>query len=343
VTTNDFWQGVDRLVEGLDTQVALAHKVGALVARRLRLLGREVPPELALEERGATVANVVARTVLARARAVAGGPILVVKGPEVASRYPGKARRFADLDLLVPDPEGVHASLLAAGFVHSDRDNPIPAHHLSPIEWPGTGLPLEIHRRLRWPHPLTAPSNEELFRDAVPSSLGIEGLSTLPPAQHALFLVAHDWDLLPLNSLRDLVDIAALANEEDEVAMSKIADAWGLDRAWRTTQATLDWLLDDRSPPRAARIWARHLRPLRERSVLEAHLAQLLLPFSLLPARQSGRGFVRALRRAVRRQPGQSGGRKLRQIARALTHPFSSSSEHRRRSDRAQWLGRKGD
>ena len=47
--------------------------------------------------------------------------MLVLKGPEVSALYPGRARMFVDLDLLVADAPAARKSLLAAGFEPADR------------------------------------------------------------------------------------------------------------------------------------------------------------------------------------------------------------------------------
>jgi hypothetical protein len=333
------WDAVDRLVEPLSQSEALAHQVAPLAARRMRALGRNVPKLLALEERAATLSTVVAQSLLARIRSAVDGPIVVFKGPEIAAHYPGRARRFADIDLLVPDADGVHAKLLAVGFRPVSREFPSPDHHLHPIEWPGTGMPIEIHRRFKWPRQLTPPGNDEIFDATIPSALDVDGIQTLPPRQQALMLVAHAWDLLPLRTLRAVIDIAAAAQGENRRVIDDLASAWGLQQPWRTTCAVIDWLFAGGERPLAARIWARHLKPPRDRTVTELHLAEWLSPLWVLPPRTAVRGVAAAVARDLRPHPGQTRERKLRQIVRALSHPLSGASEHRRRSERDEWLG----
>ena len=58
-----------------------------------------------------------APALLERIRTATEGPLLLVKGPEVARLYPDPALRcFRDLDILVPDAPATQRQLLAAGF-----------------------------------------------------------------------------------------------------------------------------------------------------------------------------------------------------------------------------------
>ena len=75
---------------------------------------------------------------LARIGAVWTGPMIILKGPELASRYPEGFRRTAgDIDLLVDDADAAHAALRAAGFVPTgDPRLSVDIHHLQPLVWP---------------------------------------------------------------------------------------------------------------------------------------------------------------------------------------------------------------
>ena len=175
------------------------HKLGALAGRFRRLQGEPVPPPLAGDERGAAVAAVIAKPMLQRIRSVCDGPLVLVKGPEVARLYPGQARVYGDLDLLVPDPWAVQRELLAAGCVEVGEFFE-DAHHLRPLKWPDLGLKVEVHKRPSWPKRLVPPSFEELFEAAGPASSGVEGVQTVSPAHHALILAAHGWKENPLGT-----------------------------------------------------------------------------------------------------------------------------------------------
>ena len=69
-----------------------------------------------------------AHTVLEKARDAYDGRMLLMKGPEVASRYPNPADRpFRDLDILVDDPQSAQQSLIKAGFIEAGGGA---THHL---------------------------------------------------------------------------------------------------------------------------------------------------------------------------------------------------------------------
>ena len=119
MTTNaSLWSGVDAYLDRLtNPELASAHLIGPLVARRWRQQGRSVAPLLEHEEQLATLANVLAPVLIRRIRASLDGPMMIFKGPEIAAEYPGSARLFSDVDVLVPDARAAQSALRAAGFV----------------------------------------------------------------------------------------------------------------------------------------------------------------------------------------------------------------------------------
>ena len=90
---------------------------------------------------------------LERVRAACDGPLVVMKGPEVAARYAEPSTRpFRDLDLLACDAAAVQRSLLDAGFqVAGEPELYVDIHHLRPLYWPGLPLVIEVHQRPKWP------------------------------------------------------------------------------------------------------------------------------------------------------------------------------------------------
>ena len=211
------WPVVDRLLERLDADALRAHALVPLAAERIRSRGEDVPQELLKEERAAKMANLIAPSVLDRARDAYEGPMLVLKGPEVSALYPGRARMLVDLDLLVADAPAAWKSLLAVGFEPADRlERVLPSfYHLNPIELPGFPLPIELHKSAKWPAGLRPPPNEVLFEAAVPASVEVEGLLTPAPAHHTLLLAGHAWAERPLERFRDLIDVALMADGID--------------------------------------------------------------------------------------------------------------------------------
>jgi hypothetical protein len=275
------WAAVDRLLDELDVGTARAHDLGPLLIERTRARGEAVPDELRDEERVAKIKNLLAPSVLARARAAYDGPMLVLKGPEVAARYPGRARMIRDVDLLVADAAAAWDGLLAAGFARAEWLEGVSPdfYHLDPVELPGVPLPIELHKTFGCPRGLRFPPNEALFEAAVPASVGVSGVLAPTPAHHALLLAGHAWAERPLERLRDLIDVAVLMQGLDERELSRTAVEWGWDRVWQTTHRTIEWLLGNGRKPSAARVWARHLDRPREPTPLDLQLGRWLSPF----------------------------------------------------------------
>jgi hypothetical protein len=336
VAATGLWQGVDRLLERLDPDLARAHGLGPLAARRLRLRGEPVPEQLVREERAARAAALVLPALLARVREAYDGPLLILKGPELTRVYPDGARRLGDLDLLAGDAEAAQEALLAAGF----REKPLELHpdysvhhHLHPLVWPDIPLPVEVHRRVAWPRGLASPSNSELFAAAMPGDF--DGILVPDSRQHAVLLASHSWREVPLQKLRAFVDVLAFTDDDARAELAEIARRWDFERGWFSTLAAADWLLRDGAEPRFVRYWARYVRQLREPTVFEMHLQAWLAPFSLTRLGIAARLSAAAVGRDLRpRTPQEGWGAKARRTALALGHPLSPKSEHRRRSAR---------
>jgi hypothetical protein len=328
----DVWSSVDRLSERSDERSLVFHRLEPFAARRLRLLGREVPPELLEVERLGAAFALAATAHLTRAREAVDGPLLVLKGPELAVRYPEPTLRISrDLDLLAPDAQAAQASLLAAGFVEAgEPDLYARAPHLIPLAWPGLPVELEVHARPHWPRWLPAPPASELLEGAVPSAAGIEGVLAPAPERHLLVVAAHAWTHGPLQRLRDLLDVAVLAVEADAAEVERLARAWGIPKLWRTTAAIADALFLGEPPPRALRGWAKNLAEARERTVLEQHVGRWRGWFDALPPAPAARAALREVGEDLTPAPGESWGSKLDRSGRAVRNAFVRRSEHDR-------------
>ena len=323
------WQAVDGLLERASVEGVLAHKLGALAARRLRRRDEPVPPELQAEEQLARAAFLTAIPLLGRIRECAGGPLVVIKGPEVASLDPGRARSFVDLDLLTVDGRAVHAALVQAGFVEVDdpelfRDH----HHLRPLQVPGLWLKVEIHLRPMLPDGVVSPPIDEIIEAALPSATGVDGISGPHPVHHALMLAAHGWVHEPLHTLRDLVDVAAVAAQADETELAATARAWGIERIWRTTERASRALLGGGDTTAALRLFGRHLTGVRERTVFDNHLQRWLHSFWELPFHRALLATGTAFEQALLPEPGESWREKLVRVRHAVLHPGSAMSSH---------------
>jgi hypothetical protein len=265
--TSPLWRSVDALLERGSPDGLRAHKLGPLASRE--------------EQRAASVGAMLAPALVRRIRDAVDGEIVLLKGPEVAALYPAGGRRFSDVDLLVRDADAVQSWLLGAGFVEDEeavhRDD---HHHLHPLRLPSIWLGVEVHSTPNWPLGATAPPPlDEIFAAAVPSVLGIEGVSAPNRAHHALLLAAHAWRHQPLHLLRDLLDVAALAEGVPEHELHETAEHWGIGKVWRTTYRAVGAIFFGEPDPLPLRLWARHLKEVRTETVLEEHLQRWLHPY----------------------------------------------------------------
>lgn len=331
MTGASIWEGVDRLVDRAQRLDDLRLQgIYLFAARKWRLEGVAVPEPVEREERAAAVRWLAVGPLLDRVRAAYDGPLLLVKGPEVSARYPDPVLRpFADLDAIVPDPDEAYHALLAAGFEPAgDEARYREIHHVRPLQWGGLPLTVELHERPKWLDGLPAPSAQELFSLAVPASVGVDGLLTLPPAQHAVLLAVHSWAHIPLRRILDLVDVAALAAAVPPEAVDAVAKDWRVGRLWRTTVGAADAVLGGGSRTMPLRTWARNLPACRDRTVLENHLMRLT---SSLWARPLGTGLRlsgKAVVDDLRPIPGETWRAKVRRSGRALLNASGRLSEH---------------
>jgi hypothetical protein len=325
--------GVDRLVERAGPGAKLTlHRLEPLAARRLRALGREVPETLVEAERLGAAFALAAPVHLQRARAAVDGPLLVVKGPELAARYPDASLRiYRDLDLFAPDAGAAQRALVAAGFAEvGDPEHYAGAPHLRPLAWPGLPMELEVHERPNWPRWLEPPSAGELLEDARPSAGGVDGVLAPAPERHALLVAAHAWMHGPLERARDLVDVGILAAEADREELERLARAWRMEKLWRATLALVDGLLLDGRPTRAQRGWARNLAALSERTVLERHMARWAGWYTAFPTTLAVRAMLDEMRVDLSPEGGEGWRHKARRSLRALRNAFVSQSDHER-------------
>jgi Uncharacterised nucleotidyltransferase len=331
VPATRLWERVDRVIDRTPDLAGLrAHRLHLLAARRWRALGRTVPEDLVREERLAGMWVLTAPEVLRRVRRAVEGPVVLVKGLEVASHYPDPALRpFVDVDVIVPDPERVQAELLAAGFVRMAPAEHVAAYHLTPLRPPDLPVRVEVHRKPRWVGALAGPEHD-LFSFAVESRTGVEGISALPPAHHAMIVAAHSWAHEPLRRALDLVDVAVLCEGQEEVQLRALARSYGLERVWRTTEAAGRALLDERSAPLPLRTWARNLAELRERTVLEFHAARWLSGFWALPPGRAVAALPSTLARDVLPARDETWRTKLARARLALRNASLARSEHER-------------
>lgn len=322
------WDAVDRAVDRAPTAADVrSHRLELFAARRWRATGRAVPQDFAELERRASVGVLAAPVVLEHVRAACEGEqVVVLKGPEVAARYPDPALRvFGDVDVLVRDAEAVQASLLRAGFEEiGDASLYVDIHHLRPLRLRSLPLVVEVHSRPKWIG-APPPSTEELLAAAerLPS-----GLYALPPAHHALVLAAHSWAHEPLRRLRDLLDVVLLADEAGRDETARLARAWGVERLWRATIGAADAVFLGGRPTWPLRLWAQNLDRARERTVLENHLQRWLSDFSVAPPGRALAAWPRTLVRELGPEGDETWAAKLSRSARALRNARRRRSAH---------------
>jgi hypothetical protein len=328
------WDAVDGLVAAAPSyEELLWHRLHLLAGERWRAERREIQPELVQAERLTRLRTTAAPMLLERIRAAYDGRFALIKGYEVALRFPNPLTRpFVDIDLLVDDAPKAHAALRESGFVEiGDPDRYLEIHHLRPLSLPGLLLPVEIHHQPKWPAGLQAPPTEALLDAAVPSAGDIDGLMTLAPADHALVLAAHSWAHLPLRRLLELVDTAVMAREADEEEIAAKARAWGFQRVWRTTSGSIDSLFYGASPSTAQRVWARHLAQARERTVFESHVERWLSPFWSLPLGKATAAMGSTALSEVGPAEGETWRGKAMRMWAAVRHASAPRTEHDRR------------
>jgi hypothetical protein len=325
------WTAVDRLVDATpDLEALRANRIHLLAARRYAELGREIPDDFLDDVRRSALVSLLVPEVLRRVRAACDGLLVVHKGPEIARRYPDPTLRpYIDLDLLAPDADGAQHALLTAGFVQiGDPEVYVATPHRQPVELPGLPLHVEVHQELNWPVWLGRPRTHELLERAVPSALGVEGLHTLAPEDHALSVAVHAWAHGPLSQVRDLVDVAAMADGLDRDLLLERSREWEIEGLWKTTIGASDAVLFGDRTPRALRVWARNLPAVRERTVLETHLARWFAGFSALGASRGLRVLGMRLAADLKPKENETWQSKLRRTRQAFRNALVGKSEH---------------
>jgi len=326
---SELWAAVDRLVDRAPSLADLSsHRLELLAARRWRTLGQPVPQEVVDQERRAAVVQLAAPVLLSRVRAAYDGELVLVKGLDVARRYPEPGlRMFGDVDLLTDDAAAAQGALLAAGFREvGDPSLYEDIHHLRPLQWPDLPLVVELHSRPKWVDGIAPPpATAELLAAALP---GPHGLEILPPAHHALLLAAHSWAHEPLRRLRDIVDVAVVAEAAGWDDVAALARVWRVERLWRATVAAADAVLYGGRRPLALRLWAQNLETARERTVLENHLQRWFSDFWIMPAHRAAARVPSTLAGELFPEGDEGWRPKLSRSGRALLNATRRRSEH---------------
>lgn len=150
--TDYLWRRVDELLALTDDP---PQELRGIAGWRAEVCNdRETAARFQNYRRSIAYGSLSAAPMLSRIRDAFEQPILVLKGPEVAARYPVSGLRpYGDLDLLVPDAIAAEKKLLAAGFSFAESvlDAPVAwHHHRLPMRYPGLPLKIELHRYPGW-------------------------------------------------------------------------------------------------------------------------------------------------------------------------------------------------
>jgi Uncharacterised nucleotidyltransferase len=341
---DDLWPAVNALLAGATPEGARVHALGPLEAFRRNTIGASVPETLAMEARMAAFGMLSVRPLLERVRRGCDGPLVLMKGPEVALRYPGAARGFIDIDLLVPEPRRAHDQLREAGFIEAgDYERFQPRHHLRPLQWPGLPLRVEIHGRLHWPDGLKPPAADSIIGSAGPSRLGLEGILAPDEAQHAILVAAHAWAHEPLWRVRDLLDTRALAPPSSRPSIERTARAWNVRRLWQVTDRVTNAVLGTGRMPLVVRPWAAHLLALRERTVLENHLRDVMAAYWALPFASAVATSAHAIAYDLLPAPEEGWSDKISRMLTASRNATKPLSQHDLQLGEAATRGRNRD
>jgi hypothetical protein len=322
---------VDSLIDRARTLEDLeCHGLQLLAAHRWRRLGRPVPDRILAYERSVGAISLATPAVLKRIRAAYDGDLLLLKGPEVAVAYPDPVLRpYSDIDLLVSDARRAQAGLIRAGFEpvgNARRYTGI--HHLQPLRSPGLPLLVEVHHAPKWPHGQEPPGLTQLFDSAAPARCGVPGILGLPPAHHAVLLAAHAWAHAPFSNIRHLLDITFVAADGDRADCARLAERWGASHFWDATVSALNGLFGGGPFPATLRLWARHLAPVRERTVFEKHLTAWVSPLWGFRRSDGLKECAMAFAADLRPVRGERWRDKLQRTRLALANASARASQH---------------
>jgi hypothetical protein len=282
------WPGVANTIAAHpDASLLRAQGLSALAAAYWNETDHPIADELDSDRASATALGLQAERMLHQVADLAAQPFLLMKGPELATRYPEPGlRELNDLDLLVLDTSVIEQSLLRSGWSTYTGPGELrwydDIHHARPLVAPGSSLPMEPHRRPNWPTWGRPPEFAELHEASVASTLGIEGVRTPSVEHHALLVLAHSWAHMPFERFSQLIDFALLVEECNTVELAACARRWQLSKLLSVGLATIDSvLLAHRRDSAMVRWFAPHLRtlepPARAREQLDRYMSSFLV------------------------------------------------------------------
>lgn len=265
------WAQVATWLIDVDDEPMLASQGLAPLRAGLRhVAGRDLTPSDREALHQAATAFVTQLALLERIHALDVGPVVVLKGPEMASRYPHPSwRRSGDLDLFAADAPEVQRRLLAGGFEPAEEELAFRnLHHLVPLQLPGFRVAVEVHHGLGWPAGAREPPPAAVVATAVPAWSDDRFLAL--PAELALaHQLQHAWHAVPFGTVRDAVDLVALRDRCDPGRLERDLRSSGLWRLWTATERVAEHALGvtGASRPLVPRVVARPLLGRRDETM----------------------------------------------------------------------------
>jgi hypothetical protein len=232
-----------RWIEGASHEGAQAHRVNTLRS-----------PSSSLR-RANTLFQIQTRAALDELRGLIDGPLVLLKGLEIAQLYPESWQRdYIDIDLLVGDADLADSALRTAGYQPLFNLETLPDYHqTAPLARPGSPVTIELHRHPSWPRWNTFPV-DELIAQSRPSRTSADGIMRPRDDHHLLIIAWHYWRD-GAHRGRDLIDLHLLRQQVPDEITGATAEAWNVARLWKRTQSLLDAVANrDQASPAEKRL-----------------------------------------------------------------------------------------
>lgn len=270
-------------------------------ARRTHGFGLLAPDEQTAHEGRRAQARTLlsAQSTLERLGAAGDGPLVLMKGLEVAQLYPTPLHRpFRDIDILVSDGRRTWDALVKAGHQPAGQRLDLDHHHLPPLASPSGVLGVDVHVRPNLPGWARLDA-QVLLATSQASRTGIEGVHRPRDDLHALLLALHCWKG-GFARRRDLLD-ALLLGASSDIPVSTTAAQLGLAAFWRWTVRFSEALLLGAGDGTTRRL----LRASGADRAEGARRARLLAPLLVTGPAVVARGHLKDYRhrRSARRLP----------------------------------------
>ena len=269
-STDQIWDRVLARIDSVDPATdfdrLVFHGLNALAVHRWHATGTPTADAHTDHGRQSLMQTMASEAALESIAELSPEPVVAFKGLEVATRYPYRGSRpFGDLDLISAAPDALHRLLQDHGWTQG-RDHESYAerhHHLAALRHDDLRVTLEIHRHPGWEIWMDPPTPADLVAKARPiAGLGPACLG-LHPSHNVAAVLVHAWRGNRFANLRDLLDVALIANDADRHELDADLDRYGIGRLWRAALRLIDWQFGSgAAPPRQLRLLAPNLADL---------------------------------------------------------------------------------